>query len=46
MTYILSNINIFKATFHSLMNYTYLIDSCQAHLHVQYTSNIEFIRQK
>ena len=28
------------------MKYTYLIDSCQAHLPVQYTSNIEFIRQK
>ena len=28
------------------MNLTNLIDSCQAHLHVQYASNIELIRQK
>ena len=29
-----------------VMNYTNLIDSCQAHLTVQYASNIELIRQK
>ena len=34
------------ATVHSLINYTNLIDSCQAHLPMQYTSNIEFISQK
>ena len=28
------------------MNYTNLIDSCQAHLPMQYASNIELIRQK
>ena len=28
------------------MNNTKLIDSCQAHLPVQYASNIELIRQK
>ena len=28
------------------MNDTNLIDTCHAHLPVQYTSNIEFIRQK
>ena len=28
------------ATVHSLMNYTNLIDSCQAHLPVQYAPNI------
>ena len=28
------------------MKYTHLIDSCQAHLPVQYASNITFIRQK
>ena len=36
------NIYIF-ATVHSLMNYTNLIDSCQAQLPVQYASNIKFI---
>ena len=41
----LMNLKIF-ATVHSLMNYTNLIDSCQAHLPVHYSSNIEFIRQK
>ena len=39
------NLKIF-ATVHSLMNDINLIDSCQAHLPVQYTSNIKFIRQK
>ena len=34
------NLKIF-ATVHSLMHYTNLIDSCQAHLPVQYASNIE-----
>ena len=34
------------ATDHGLMNYTHLIDSCQAHFPVQYASNIELIRQK
>ena len=38
----LMNIYIF-ATVHSLMNYTNLIDSCQAQLPVQYASNIKFI---
>ena len=28
------------------MNYTNLIDSCQAHLPLQYAPNIELIRQK
>ena len=32
------------ATVHSLMNYTNLIDRCQAHLSVQYASNIKLIR--
>ena len=41
----LINLKIF-ATIHSLMNETNLIDSCQAHLHVQYASNMELIRQK
>ena len=43
----LMNLKIF-ATVHSLMNYTNLnlIDSCQAHLPVQYASYIEFILQK
>ena len=41
----LMNLYIF-ATVHSLMNYTNLIDSCQAHLPVQYTLNIELSRQK
>ena len=40
----LINLQIF-ATIHSLMNNTNLIDSCQAHLPVQHTLNIEFIRQ-
>ena len=40
----LMNLYIF-ATVHSLMNYTNLIDGCQAHLPVQYASNIELIRQ-
>ena len=31
------------ATLHSLMNYTNLIESCQARLPVQYASNIELI---
>ena len=31
---------------YSLMNDLTLIDSCQAHLPVQYASNIEFTRQK
>ena len=39
---LLMNLKIF-ATIHSLMNYTHLIDSCQAHLPVQYPSNIELI---
>ena len=34
------NLRIFE-TVHSLMNYTYLIDSCQAHLPVQYALNID-----
>ena len=34
------------ATVHSLMNYTNLIDSCQAHLSVKYTSKIKLIRHK
>ena len=34
------------ATAHSLMNYINSIDSCQAHLPVQYALNIELIRQK
>ena len=34
------------ATFHSLMHDIYLIDSYQAHLHVQDAKNIEFIHQK
>ena len=33
------------ATVYSLMKYIHLIDICQAHLPVQYASNIEFIRQ-
>ena len=37
---------IVLATVHGLMNYTNSIDSCQAHLLVQYASNIELIRQK
>ena len=32
-------------TVHSLMNYTKFDRSCQAHLPVQFASNIEFIRQ-
>ena len=36
----------FFATAHSLMNDTNMIDSCQAHLPVQYSSNIELIPQK
>ena len=32
--------------FSNLMNYMNLIDSCQAHLPVQYALNTEFIRQK
>ena len=39
------NLCIF-ATIHSLVNYTILIDSYQAHLPMQYTSNIELIREK
>ena len=34
------------ATVHSLMKDMNLIDCCQAHLTVQYASNIEFICQK
>ena len=34
------------ATVHSLMKGVNLIDSCQAHLPVQYASNIKFIRPK
>ena len=34
------------ATVHSQMNCTNLIDSCQAHLPIQYASNIELIGQK
>ena len=34
------------AAVHSLMNDMNLIDSCQAHLPVQYVSNIKFIRLK
>ena len=34
------------ATVHSPMKYTKLIDSCQAHMPVQYASKIEFIRHK
>ena len=41
----LMNLLIF-ATVHSLMNNTNLIDSCQAHFPVQYTSNIDLICQK
>ena len=41
----LMNLKIF-ATVHSLVNYTTLIDSCQAHLTVQRASNIELTRQK
>ena len=40
----LMNLKIF-ATVHSLMKDTTVNDSCQAHLPVQYASNIEFIRQ-
>ena len=36
----------FFATVHSLMKGIKVIDSCQAHLPVQYSSNMEFIRQK
>ena len=38
------NLKIFE-TVHSLMNYTNLIDNCQAHLPMQYASNIELIRK-
>ena len=38
------NLKIF-ATIHSLMNYTNLIDCCQAHLPVQYALNNELIHQ-
>ena len=34
------------ATVHSLINDTNLIDSCQAHLPVQYALNIKLIHQK
>ena len=34
------NLKVF-ANVHRLMNSTNLIDSCQAHLHVQYASNIK-----
>ena len=40
------NLKIFFAIVHNLMNYINLIDSCLAHLPVQYASNIELIRQK
>ena len=40
----LMNLKIF-ATVHSLMNDTNLNYSCQAHLPMQYASNIELIRQ-
>ena len=36
----------FKATIHNLMKYIKMIEGCQAHLPMQYTSNIEFISQK
>ena len=39
------NLKIF-ATVHCLMKDINLIDSCQAHLPVQYASGIEFICQK
>ena len=39
------NLQIF-ATVHSLMNYVDLIDSCQAHLPLQYAWNIDLIPQK
>ena len=38
-----NEIKIF-ATVHSLVNYTILIDSCQAHLPVQYALSVELIR--
>ena len=38
--------DFFFATVHSLMNVKNLIDSCQAHLPVQYDLNIELILQK
>ena len=41
----LMNLRIFE-TVHSLMNYTYLIDSCQAHMPMHFPSNIKFIHQK
>ena len=34
------------ATVHIFINYTNLIDSCQAHLPVQYASNIELVCQR
>ena len=34
------------ATVHSLVNYTILINSCQAHLPVQYALSVELIRWK
>ena len=40
----LMNLYIF-AIFNSCMNVINLIDSCQAHLSIQYALNIEFIRQ-
>ena len=42
----LMNFRFFFATVHSLMKDINLIDSCQAHLPVQYASNIECIRQE
>ena len=40
------NVSLDFCNVRSLMNYTNLIDSCQAHLPVQYASNIKHIRQK
>ena len=40
-----SKLLIFE-TVYNLMKYINTIDSCQAHLLVQYDSNIKFIRQK
>ena len=36
----LMNLKIFFATIHNLMKYINMIDSCQAHLPMQYASNI------
>ena len=37
---------LFQPFIINLMKDTNMIDSCQAHMAVQYTSNIEFMRQK